>query len=83
MCLDIYGANLGGKIILYRCLGNGGFQFLAFAKDGHIVTVYGEELCVGIYDRLVVLVQCNEYEQDQLWIYDAEVCMTNQCLQFI
>lgn len=72
-CLDALGPYINQKAILYRCLGKGGYQFFAFAKSGQIVTVFGEEFCLGIYDRFVILVRCHELDKTQLWTYNHKV----------
>lgn len=77
-CLDIFTTALRGKLIVYGCHGSGGNQFFAYAKSGQIITT--EDLCVGINDeKTVILVQCSDGEESQLWDFYKNVC---ECLKF-
>lgn len=58
---------------MYDCHGMGGNQFLAFAKDQHIITT--EERCIGGNGnkKTVFSVECSESDASQKWKYDKEV----------
>lgn len=70
--MDIYTQNVHEKLIIIGCHGYGGNQFFAFAKSGQIFT--SEQLCMGISNEMVILVDCSEDDTSQLWRYDNEVC---------
>ncbi|XP_031629385.1 polypeptide N-acetylgalactosaminyltransferase 13-like [Contarinia nasturtii] len=66
-CLDIYTTSLNNVLKLFPCHGVGSNQFFAFAKSGHIVT--RENICVGIKNKTVILVRCEE-DKTQLWDFN-------------
>ena len=56
----------------------GGNQFFALAQSGQIVT--NQDLCVGIIDTKVILVECFDEDKSQLWKWDEEVNQKNNFL---
>lgn len=70
-CLDIYTTALLGKLKTFPCHKQGGNQFFAIAENGQIFTV--EQLCVGKQNQTVVLVECSENDESQLWTYNHDV----------
>lgn len=80
-CIDSKDTQIGTKTILYGCHNLAGNQFIAFAKDGSMIT-NNENRCIGVSKHennstisVALVAVCSETDTSQRWQYNFEVRM--------